>query len=98
MLVQTINRTTFVSDDGLGKHEIITIQRDGQVVGVIDHHGDRKWRIKSAHYSEELVKGFKTRDEAKVAALALDYPSEQTVYETVCKRVEASRRWSADET
>jgi hypothetical protein len=66
------------------------------VVGVIHHYGDHKWRIKSPHYHEELVHGFKTRDAAKVAALSLDYPSEQTVYETICKRIEASRRWSAE--
>jgi hypothetical protein len=97
MLTQTINRTTFESDGGHGKHEVITIRRDGQVVGIINHYGDRKWRIKSPHYYEELVKSFITRGEAKIAALTLDYPSKQTVYEIICKRVEASRRWSAEQ-
>jgi hypothetical protein len=75
---------------GKGIHTHVVVSRNGKWCGQITRHSARwPWEI-TTWYGAKIASG-KTLDEAKAAAAAAHWPSEQAVYDKLCDEIEAKR-------
>jgi hypothetical protein len=79
---------------GVGMNTRYDVINDGEIVGSIARHGSSAVRV-YGHYQVKLA-GFNSFDEAKRAALALEFPTKRKLYEEICIRVEANRNASIE--
>lgn len=78
--------------DGVGVNVRYLIRRDGKAVGIIRRTGSRnRIGIYSPYYGEQLG-AYPNVTRAREAAATITYPDEQTIYETICQRIEPLRR------
>ena len=76
---------------GVGIHAHYEVRRDGHRLAIIRRFGARHpWVLYSVHYDEPLGSAGSI-DGIKAKAESLDYPTAQTIYETICTRFHEKR-------